>query len=127
MCAISSCCRVLRFPLRDRAPGLIEELCCQAERVTSRIEKDPPMLRIGLLCRNSGAQTHRVSLRNVEVVHFQVQMHLFRHGRIRPRRRDVVLHLDSDQPVSVHLDSVELVVAMRNFATKERRPEVSEG
>ena len=85
------------------------------------------MLRIGLLCRDSGTQTHRVSLRFVKVVDFQVQMHLFRHGRIRPRGWDVVLHLDRDQPVSVDLDSVELVVAMCDFAAEEGRPEVSEG
>ena len=65
--------RCLEFPRLMR--GLVEELCCQAGRMTSRVEKDPPMLWIGLLCRNSGTQTHRVSLRCVKVVDFQVQMH----------------------------------------------------
>jgi len=77
-------------------------------------------------CRDTSTQTHRVGLRCVEVVDFQVQMHLFRHGRVRPCGRLIVLHLDSDQPVSVHLDSVELVVAMCDFAAEERRPEFSE-
>ncbi len=84
------------------------------------------MLRISLLCRDPSTQTHRVSLRCVKVVDFQVQMHLFRHGRVRPSGRLIVLHLDGDHPVSVHLDSVELVVAMCDYATEERRPEVSE-
>ena len=32
------------------------------------------MLRIGLLCHDASAQTHRVSLRRVKVVDFQVQI-----------------------------------------------------
>ena len=55
-----------------------------------------------------------------------MQMHLFRHGRVRPRGGLVVLHPDGDQPAPVHFDSVELVVAMCDFAAEERCSEVRE-
>ena len=48
-------------------------------------------------------------------------MHLFRHGRVRPCRWLVVLHLDSNQHATVRLDSAELVVAMCDFTAEERR------
>jgi len=113
------------FPLRTW-PVLVECLCCQAEWVTCRVEKDSPLLRISLLCRDPSTQSHGVRLRCVKVVDFQVQMHLFRHGRVRPRGRFVVFHLDGNQPIAIRLDSVELVVAMSDFAAQERRPEVRE-
>jgi hypothetical protein len=36
------------------------------------------------------------------------------------------MHLDSDQPAAIHFDSVELVVAMCDFAAEKCRSEVRE-
>jgi hypothetical protein len=81
----------------------------------------------GLLGRPPCPEPDCLHLPLVQVIYGEIDVHLLRYSRVRPRRWPVVRHTKGGQPTSVRSDRDVLVTRQGDFATHEFGPELSQG